>query len=287
MENRDPALSASPTRRAWSLADLFALAPALALLTILFAGALAGALKVSLVPLGGGLGDASFERWSELFADTGFRDGVWFTLRIAALSTAIAAVAGVGLALAIRRRGTFVRALAALPVPVPHLLVAVVATVWLAPGGIADRIIGGLPLDLIRDPAGFGIVAVYAYKEAPFIALLVVASMGTALTEREEAVASLGAGAWMRFSWVVLPAIRGPLVLGSTIAAAFAIGAFEVPLAVGPNSPQTLSAYAFEAIQGDFVSGEARAAAALLVAGILATALALVAVRFARSVEGE
>jgi len=58
-----------------------------------------------------------------------------------------------------------------------------------------------------------------------------------------------------------------------------------VPLAIGPNYPPTLSAYAFEATSGDVIAGEGHAAAALLVAGLIATALALVAVRAARGVD--
>lgn len=283
MEPRDPALSPRSAEPAWRARDLLALAPALAVLGLLFAGALAGAARVSLVPLSG---DASLASWRDLLADPLFVDGLLFTLWIALASTALAAAAGVALALALRRRGTGLRTLAALPVPVPHLLVAVVAVVWLAPGGLADRILAGLPLDLIRDPAGLGVIGVYAYKEAPFIALLVLAALGRELEQREEAATVLGASPLQRLAWVTWPAIRGPLVIGCVIVAAFAIGAFEVPLAVGPNSPPTLATYAFEATQGDVIAGEGRAAAALLVAGLLAIALAAVAVRFARSVEG-
>lgn len=286
MEARDPALSTGRPLGAARLDDALRLAPALLVLGVLFAGAVAGAVKVSLIPLGGGLGDATLANWRELFADPAFADGLLFTLRIAILSTAIAALAGTALALALRGRGTAIRSLAMLPVPVPHLLVAVVAAVWLAPGGVADRILGGLPVDLIRDSDGLGIVLTYAYKEAPFIALVLLGTLGESLARREEAAAVLGAGARQRFWWVTWPAIRGPLVLACIVVMAFAIGAFEVPLAVGPNYPPTLSTYAFEATQGDVLAGEARAAAALIVAGLISTALAVAAVSFARRRNG-
>jgi len=287
MEARDPALSGAAPARRWRRSDLLALAPAMALLGLLFGGALVGAAKVSLVPLGGGLGDLATASWAELFADPAFWDGLLFTLRVALLSTALAAIAGTALALALRRRGVALRTLAALPVPIPHLLVAVVAVVWLGPGGLADRVLGGLPIDLIRDPGGIGIIVVYVYKEAPFIALLLLAAMGRGLDEREEAARVMGAAAPQRFAWVIWPAIRAPLLIGCMIVAAFAIGAFEVPLAVGPNYPPTLATYAYESTQGDVIAGEGRAAAALLVAGLIAAMLAALAVRFARSVEGE
>jgi putative spermidine/putrescine transport system permease protein len=74
-------------------------------------------------------------------------------------------------------------------------------------------------------------------------------------------------------------------VVGSIIVAAFVLGAFEVPLVVGPNYPPTLATYAYDATRGDLLAGEGVAAAALLVAAVAAIALAVAAVRFARTAE--
>ena len=288
MAARDPALS--PPRRSprrWRLGQALALLPAMALLATLFAGSLIGALKVSLLPLGGGPGDAGLDQWQSLLSDPAFVDALLFTLKIAAISTGLAAAFGVLLALALRGRGAGTRLLGALPVPVPHLIVATSAVLWLAPGGLADRLLGAVPIDVIRDSGGIGVIGVYVFKEAPFIALLVLATMGRSLRQREEAAMVFGAGRAQRAAWVIWPAIRIPLLLGSVIVAAFAIGAFEVPLTVGPNYPPTLATYAFEATSNDVIAGQGRAAAAVLTAGALAVALAAIAVRLARSVEGD
>lgn len=258
------------------------LAPAVVAIVLLFGGALVGALRTSLIPLGG---DASLDTWRELLADPVFHDATLFTLRITIFSTLISAAAALAIASLLRGRGTVLRALVALPVPVPHLLVAALAVLWLAPGGLADRALGGLPLDLVRDPYGIGIVLVYVYKETPFLVLLLLSAMGRGLAEREEAAAVLGASRWRRLCWVVWPTVRAPLVVGSIVVAAFVLGAFEVPLAVGPNDPPTLATYAFQATQNDLLSGEGTAAAALLSTAVVAIVLALVAVRFARTAE--
>lgn len=286
MEAGDPALS-EPLRaaRGRRCGDLLALAPAVGLLVLLFGGALLGAVKISLLPLGGGLGDASLEQWGSLFADPAFVDGLLFTLRIAFLSTLLSAAVGIGLALLLRRRAGLVRTLAVTPVPVPHLLIATVAVLWLSPGGLADRLLGGLPIDFVRDRGGIGVVAVYVYKEAPFIALLLLAAMGRSLEQREEVARVYGAGPLRSGIWVLWPAIRRPLVIGCVIVAAFAVGGLEVPLTVGPNYPPTLAEYAYEATQGDVISGEGRAAAALLVASLLSIVAAGLAFMFARSVD--
>ena len=259
------------------------LAPTLVALALLFGGALVGVARVSFTPLEQ---DATLQAWSDLFDDPVFADAVLFTVRTALLSTTLAALVALGLALAVRRRGRLIRILLALPVPVPHLLVATVAVVWLAPGGLADRALGGLPLTLVRDPAGMGIVLVYVYKEAPFLLLLVLAALGRGHQESDEAAAALGLTPLQRLRWVTWPAVRTPLVVGSIVVFAFALGAFEVPLAGGPSNPPTIAEYARQATQGDLISGQSTASAALLLSAIGSIALAAVAVRAARDPQG-
>ncbi|MCA1690352.1 MAG: ABC transporter permease subunit [Actinobacteria bacterium] len=264
-----------------------ALAPALVVLAALFGGALLGALRASITTLDAtGIGATNLDAWRALLADPVFLDSAWFTVRLAIAATVAAGAGALAGALVLRRRGTVVRALASLPLPVPHLLVAVVAVLWLAPGGLTDRVLGGLPFDLVRDQQGVGIVLVYVYKEVPFLVLLLLAAMGSSLAEREEAAAVLGASPLQRLRWVIWPTVRGPLVAGGIVVGAFVLGAFEVPLAVGPNYPPTLAEYALQATQNDVLAGESRAAAALLFTAVLAIALAVPAVRFAKDAQG-
>ena len=284
MDPRGPAVVAVvATGRRGRMRNLLALAPATLVIALLFGGALAGAVRASLLPLGD---EASPDAWRRLFAAPEFFDAVWFTLRLAVMSTLISAALAVPLALRVRRSGPLVRSLLALPVPVPHLLVAVVAVLWLAPGGLAERLLGGLPITLTRDEAGLGIVAVYVYKETPFLLVLLLAALGRGHAEREEATAALGLTALQRLRWVTWPTIRAPLVLGSTVIFAYVMGAFEVPLAVGPTYPQTLAEYAYASTQGDLIAGQGTAAATLLLTACASLGLAAVAIRAARDVQG-
>jgi putative spermidine/putrescine transport system permease protein len=257
---------------------LLALAPALLVVLGLWSAGMVGAVRSSLgVSRLTGWSAADLDAYRDLLDDPAFWDALWFTLRVTAISTTVSAVLAVALAAALRRSGTVLRVLAAVPVPVPHLVAAVLAVLWIGPGGIADRLLGGLPVDLVRDPAGVGVVLVYVYKETPFLALLVLAAWGPAVAAREEAAAVAGAGPLGRLRWVVWPAIRAPLVTGSAIVAAFVIGAFEVPLAIGPTSPQTLSEFALSATRTASLDGRPLANATLVVASVLAVAVAAVA----------
>lgn len=256
---------------------VLALAPALGVVLVLWGAGMVGAVRTSLgVSRLSGWSAADLDAYRALLDDPVFWESLAFTLRVAILATVISAVLAVALAAALRRHGPSVRALAAVPVPMPHLVAAVLGVLWLGPGGIADRLLGGLPVDLVRDPSGLGIVLVYVYKEAPFLALLVLAAWGPAVAAREEAAAVMGARPLQRLRWVVWPAVRAPLVTGSAVVAAFVIGAFEVPLAIGPTSPQTLSELALAATRTASLDGRAVANAALLVASLLALLVAAV-----------
>ena len=262
------------------LVTLALIAPATVVLLLLFAGGLGGAVLQSLRPGLGG--QVSGSAWRTLVDDPGFRAALWLSTRIALEATALSALVATGAALALRGRGTLSRTLFALPVPVPHLLVATVAVVWLAPGGLADRLAGALPISLVRDPAGIGIVLVYVYKEAPFLALLLLSAIGHRVREREEAAAVHGADRLQRLSWVIWPAIRRPLAAGCLIVGAFAFGSFEVPLLVGPTYPPTVATYALQATQTDLIQGQPLAAAALLVAAAASLLIATAVIGIAR-----
>jgi putative spermidine/putrescine transport system permease protein len=249
--------------------------PALAVTGVLFGGALSGAIRTSLQP-DPFSGQYTVGAWEQVLADPAFRSAVGFTLTMTLVATLLSVLLAFPVAAALRGRG-WSRTLATLPVLVPHLLVATVAVLWLGPGGLADRLLAGLPIELIRSRSGLGIVLVYVVKEVPFLALLLLAAWGDDIAAREEVAAVHGAGPVARLRHVVLPGVRGPLVVGTLVVAAFVFGSFEVPLVVGPTRPDTVATYALRVTQVADLSGRAAAAAALLVATAGSLLLAVVA----------
>jgi putative spermidine/putrescine transport system permease protein len=252
--------------------------PAVTVLVVLFGGALLGGMAQTLRLPEGGLG---LGMWREVIADPALADALRFTLRVTVVATLVSAALALPLGRLVRDL-LWTRLATTVPVLVPHLVVGVLAVAWIGPGGLADRLLGGLPIDLIRDPAGIGIVAVYVYKETPFLALLVAAAWDPATRAREEAAAVLGAGRWARWRTVVWPSVRPALIAGSLVVAAFVLGAFEVPLMVGPSYPKTLATLALDHTRSASLAGDARASAVLLLAAALALLLALPAARLAR-----
>lgn len=262
------------------LSNAAKLAPATVVIGVLFGGALLGALQISLQPVPGGLFEGlTVEPWRQVLTDPSFVDALVFSGRVTLLATVVSAALAVCVAGLLRRRGTTARALFSLPIPVPHLIVAVLAVVWLGSGGLVERLLGALPIQLVRDRAGLGITFVYVFKETPFLTLMVLSAWGPEVAEREEAAAVLGAGFTQRLRWVIWPAIRVPLAIGSLIVAAFVFGAFEVPLVVGPTYPPTVATFALDATRTADLTGQSRAAVALLVAAGVAVVLAVVSSR--------
>jgi len=249
---------------------------------LLFGGALAGGVVGS---LRGPDGTWTTAAWAAVLADPSFGDALGFSVRTAVVATVLAAALAVAVAALIRDH-LWARVGLGLPLLVPHLVVAVTAALWLAPGGLADRLLGELPVHLVRDRAGIGVIGVYVYKELPFLALLVAAAWSPAVRRRQEVAAVLGTGPLRAFATVVWPAVRLPLVAGSLIVAAFVVGAFEVPLVVGPTYPPTLATLALEHTRSVELAGQARAAALLLLTAGITLLLALAAARAARHADG-
>jgi len=237
----------------------------------LFSGALVGAIRTSLTP-DPFAGDLQWTAWQTLFGDPSFGAAVVFTIGVTVAATLVSALLAIPVAAALRDTA-WARTFATLPVLVPHLLVAVVAVLWIGPGGLADRLIGGMPIEVVRARSGLGIVIVYVAKEVPFLALLLLAHWGDVLRDREEAAAVHGAGALARFRHMVVPGLRSPLAIGSLLVAAFVAGSFEVPMLVGPTHPDTIATYALRATRVADLQGQAIAAAALLVASGLVVAI--------------
>jgi len=252
--------------------------PAFFVLAVLFGGALVGIAMTSLRPGAATAAGFGLAAWRGLAGDDEFAAALRFTTWITLASTVISVVVGVGLALAFRNARRWARGLLAAPIAVPHLVVAVAAAGWLAPGGLAERIVGSAGGLQVGDRLGLSVIAVYVFKEAPFLALLLLVTWDRSTGDLEEAAATLGAGPVRRLRDVVAPRVLPVLGAGALVVSAFVIGATEVPLVVGPTTPDTLGTYALTVVSIDGPQARAQAAAALSVATALAFAVAVVMV---------
>lgn len=232
-------------------------APAAATILLLFGGGLTVGAAQSvglLAPVGPN--QFTLRHYTTILLDARFYTALALTLYIAVASTVLAVVLAVGAALLLRRTfwgsrvTTFVYQL---PLPVPHLVVAAGMVMLLAQSGLLARV--GYAVGWLHDPGQFppvfydrssvGIILVYVWKEAPFIGIVLLGVLKSTGLAYEEAAQSLGASAWQRLRYVLLPQLFPSIAATSLIVFAFMFGSFEIPWLLGARYPETLPVMAW------------------------------------------
>lgn len=237
-------------RREWW--RLLLLAPVLGVVGGLFVGGVGVAVAQSLGMLSPlGEGRPSVDHYLTILREREFQAALRWTLGLAALATLIAAVMGLVLALAIRRlaqRRPLVNLLLQIPLAIPHLSMAIFLLITLAPSGLLARVfyhlgwIGGAAdfPELINDRWGLGIVLAYLLKELPFVTVMLLALLAREGGELEEQAQVLGASAWQRLRYVILPMVAPAALSSSLLVFAFIVGAYETPYLLGRTWPALL-----------------------------------------------
>ena len=272
------------------------LAPAVGVIGVLFAGGLGAAFVQSLGYMPAiGMTEWSLDAYRQVLSDSDFLDSLLLTLYVSGVSTGVSTVLAVLAALALRRSsGRLSAVVFQLPITIPHLVAAVGIALVVAQTGLGARVAAGLgligePRDfpaLLYDKYSVAIILTYVWKEVPFIALVVLASLRGVASELEEVARTLGAGAWRRFWYVVFPVISPSVVAASLLVFAFTFGAFEVPYLLGKSYPTMLPVMAYnEYREIDLAARPAAMAINVLIALVTGTVAALY-LRLARDLGG-
>ena len=266
--------------------QLIQLIPILSVLVFLFGGALVMALLQSLgfAPWFGINTFPDFSYFGALWGSQTFWESLWLTLYYATISTFLALVFGTILALALIKvfPGKWLyKYIYKLPLMIPYTVGIALAVIMLSNGGILSRFAafagliddpGQFPL-ILKTHYGWGIIAVYVWKQTPFITLAVYAVLLGIGRETEEAAAILGARRGTIFFRVTLPQILPGIVSSTLICFAFNVGAFEAPFILGGGFPDTLPVVAWRYFNdADYtlqLQGMATVVSIALVAGVI------------------
>lgn len=189
--------------------------------------------------------------YRNFLSDPEFSGALLLTFGIASVSTLISVVLGLALALPLRRitrRSHIFNVLVQVPIAVPHLVVALLLLDVIAPGGLISRMayavgIIKVPSDfpvLVNDRYGIGIVIAYVLKEAPFVAVMILAVLVRLGDEYDAVASTLGATAWQRLRYITVPMVAPALISSALVVFAFICGAFEIPLLLGRQYPAML-----------------------------------------------
>ena len=270
------------------------LAPAIAVIILLFLGGLASGFLRSLnyFPLIG-LNDFNFDAYVAIFTDNGFIQSLVLTFHIAFTSTLIASILAVASALLLRpafRGKRIVHFFFSLNLTIPHLVGAIGVLYLFQNSGLVSRIMTGL--DLISKPADFpamvfdpwaiGIIIQYVWKEIPFIGVIVLAILLSVGEDYESVARSLGANRWQAFRQVTLPLIMPGVVSASVIVFAFTFGAFEIPYLLGRTFPAALPVLAYQSYTDVDLAARPQAMAMAMVIAFISTLLIMAYMKLSR-----
>ncbi len=213
-----------------------------------------------------------------------WRSAAW-SLTIALVATAFAT--GLAIAIALGYRGAashdrVARSLAALPLPVPPLVMGLGAVLLLSQSGVLARVAAAFgwiaaPVEmpvLLHDARGLGLIAALAWKEVGFLSLVACSIVAQLDPELAASARTLGMPSRAVTRRVVLPLLWRGLAPSVVAVLVFVLGNYELAALLGPADPLPLAVSIAERSRdaAPGALGEAHAAA------LLATLLALLAV---------
>jgi ABC-type spermidine/putrescine transport system permease subunit I len=216
-------------------------APALAVVCAFFIAPLAMSAIVAFRGKGGGLTLEHFSKAFDLYTTD-----LLFTLAIVLLSTVLIGLLSIAIA-GYLTLGENPRAVAMLrwlyrwPLFIPFVVAGQVMRTFLAKNGMLNHVLIGSgliePLSAQSMLDWRGIVVAFVWKQAPFVTLLLAGAMASLESQHIEAARNLGARRLRVLIDIVLPQVRGTLLVGLVLSFVTMLSVLSVPLMINPNSP--------------------------------------------------
>jgi putative spermidine/putrescine transport system permease protein len=227
------------------------------------------------------------QNYAEVLSSNYFLDALLFTFRVSLISTLIAAVLAVIMALALR--GSFAGKKLALFISqynlsVPRLAAAMLMVFLLSQTGLLSSLAHSLGLAeaardfpwLVNDAKGIGLCVVFVWKFFPYIGLSALGVLQSTSLEYEQQAATLGIGKWRRFFHVTLPSITPAVAIPSIFVFAASFGDYEVPAILGSAQSRSLSVMLYLKYADPDMKNQPEAFAMMLLTALALTAVVLV-----------
>ncbi len=202
---------------------------------------------------------------------------LWLSLRVAALSTALALAGGLWIAYLLANRSfrgkDVVDAVVTLPLVLPPTVLGYYLLVLLG----RNSAFGGLWESIFGEPLVFtwkAAVIAAVIHSGPLLVKSARAAFESVDHSYERAARTLGASEWRLFWRVTIPLARRQVLAAATLAFARSLGDFGVTIMIAGNIPgrtQTLSVAIYDAVE----SGDGQTARVLV---LIVSAIALCAV---------
>jgi ABC-type spermidine/putrescine transport system permease subunit I len=220
-------------------------APALAIIAVFFALPLGLSVVGAFRDRDGAWTLANIVKSWELYS-TDFA----FTVAIVLLSSVLIAAFAIAIA-GYLTHGDSPRLVAALrwlyrwPLFIPFIVTAQLMRGFLAKNGTLNHVLIGSgliePLAAQSLLDWRGIVIAFVWKQTPFVTLLLAGAMAALDRQHVEAARNLGASRLRALFEIVLPQVRGTLLVGVVLSFVTMLSVLSVPLMINPNSPTMIT----------------------------------------------
>jgi ABC-type spermidine/putrescine transport system permease subunit I len=179
-----------------------------------------------------------------------YRTDLLFTVGIVVLSTLLIGLIAIAIA-GYLTLGENPRAVAVLrwlyrwPLFIPFIVTGQIMRTFLAKNGMLNHVLiaSGLiePLSAQSLLDWRGIVVAFVWKQAPFVTLLLAGAMASLEPQHVEAARNLGARRLRVLVDIVLPQVRGTLLVGLVLSFVTMLSVLSVPMMINPNSPTMIT----------------------------------------------
>lgn len=275
------------------------LLPAVGTLVLLFFGGLFDGLLKSLGYFPA-IGETRFEitAYTQLFQSVEFWDSLVLTARVALLASVIAALLGGVLAVSLFMLNHSTKSavphlwhrLFQLPLTIPHLVGGYIIVLLFMQSGFLSKIfatVGWLDqiMDfpvLINDSFGWGIILTYAWKEAPFVSLMIYPVLTRIHRSWRDVARVFGANKWNFLREIVFPVLLPAWTIAAFIVFVFTFSAFEVPYLLGVTYPSMLPVYAYQLYTSGTLADRPEALAVNIILAVLTMLLGFVVYYFSK-----
>ena len=216
---------------------------------------------------------------------SGLLHAMWISVSFAVLATVVTVPLGVAAAVATQnkyRGRALVRAVFLIPYVLPSFVVATVWRTMLQPDGVINGLLhragidGGLWLN--GPKAYWTLVLVEIWAAWPFIYLMTLAALQGVDSEVHEASAIDGATWWPKLRRVIIPYLRGPVLLACLLATLNHINNFTLPYVLfGAPAPDNVNVMPMLVYVTSFQSLRFGLSAAMAIVSLILIAIPLFA----------
>ena len=231
--------------------------------------------------------DAPFiglQNFTEAFR-SGLPRSIWISVSFAVISTAATVPFGVAAAIATQnayRGRSLVRVVFLVPYVLPSFVVATVWRTMLQPDGIVNTTLANVGIDgalWLSGPTSYWtLILVEIWAAWPFIYLMALAGLQSVDSEVHEASAIDGADWWPKLTHVILPYLRGPVLLACLLATLHHINNFTLPYVLfGAPAPDDVNVMPMIVYVTSFQSLRFGLSAAMAIVSLLLIAIPLFA----------